>query len=725
MWDHFPETVSDIFSFNHNNCNYSIILYFCSIFFQFVMSFLINKYAFAKKELLKIFAAVIALAIVSVVYYFHIRQEALLLAGKRAESTLKNAEMMIHIRTGKIETIVNSMQPMAEYAIDDPDAMYDIARHTVESSSRIMGAGVAFKENYYPEKGRWFETYVGYQKGSDTLIVTQLGSAEHDYFQMEWYKNGMASEKGFWSEPYYDNAGGRTFMISYCLPIHDDNGETVGVLSADVTLDTLTSIIRGIKLYPHSFCTLVAGDGTTLVPPPAETPKGKCHVFTEEIDGKNMTLSITIPDSDMYKRLRQSSLFFAFLALTGILSVFFIAYHSLQNLWKLNEAQAKEQRIEDELAIARDIQQSLLPSKSLNGLTNRLDISGLQIPAKFVGGDLYDYYVRDRKLLFCIGDVSGKGVPAALLMAIAHSLFRTFSARDDRPDSIVQALNASISDNNPDIMFITMFLGVMDLSTGKISYCNAGHNPPILIKGGRADFLNTEPSLLLGVDTSAKYTTYEMTLAPGDTLLLYTDGLTEAENGQKELFGEARALDTAAAIGAMTTQEQLGQIRERVSQFVDQAEQSDDLTLLSIRYTPTEDTTLTLTNDIQELERLEPFLNDFFKRKNLDPTLLPSINLALEEALANVIMYAYPENAQGEVTLTAKVADNTIRMEISDMGIPFNPLQHQEANLDVSLEERQIGGLGIHLIKEIMDEVEYARENGRNVLRMRKTVSSQ
>ena len=683
------------------------------------MSALINKYAFAKKEILKILSAIAVLALVSVFYYFHIRKEALHVAGKRAEATLKNTEMMIHIRTGKIETVVNSIKPMVEYAIDDPDAMFDIARHTVESSSRIMGSGIAFKEGYYPEKGRWFEVYVGYQKGDDTLVARQIGGPNHDYLQMDWFQEGMAAEKGIWSDPYYDNAGGKTFLMTYSAPVRDKTGEVVGLIGADVAIDTLVSIIRSIKLYPNSFCTLVAGDGTTLVPPPSKTPKGRSHVFSEKIDGKNMTLTITIPDADMYKRLRRSSLFFALLAMTGILAVFFIAYRSVQNLWKLNEVRAKEQHIEDELAIARDIQQSLLPSGLPKNLANGLDISGLQIPAKFVGGDLYDYYVRDGKLLFCIGDVSGKGVPAALLMAISHSLFRTLSARDDRPDSIVQALNTAISENNPDIMFITMFLGVMDLSTGKISYCNAGHNPPILIKGGRAEFLNTEPSLLLGVETSAKYTAYEMALAPGDTLLLYTDGLTEAENEQKDLFGEARALDAAAAVGAMEAQEQLAQLHKVMQQFVDNAEQSDDLTLLAIRYTSAENT-LTLTNNIQELDQLEPFLNTFFERNNLDFSLLTNVNLALEEALANVIMYAYPEGTQGEVTLTAKVADNAICMEIKDEGTPFNPLQQQEANLDVSLEERQIGGLGIHLIKEIMDEVEYVYEDGRNELRMRK-----
>ena len=677
-----------------------------------------DKYQFAKKEILKIFIAIAALMIVSLIYYFHIRQEALFVAGKRAESTLKNTEMTILIRTGKIETIVNSIQPMVEYALDDPDAMYDIARHTVESSSRIMGSGIGFKEGYYPEKGRWYEVYVGYQKGGDTLVAEQIGGPNHDYLQMDWFQEGMASEKGMWSDPYYDNAGGKTFLMTYSVPVRDKTGEVVGLIGADVAIDTLVSIIRGIKLYPNSFCTLVAGDGTTLVPPPSKTPKGKCHVFSEEVDGKNMTLTITIPDSDMYKQLRQSSAFFALLALTGIFAVLFFAYRSVQNLWKLSEVRSKEQHIEDELAIARDIQQSLLPSGNLSDVCKCMDISGLQISAKFVGGDLYDYYVRYGKLLFCIGDVSGKGVPAALLMAISHSLFRTLSARDDRPDSIMQALNASISDNNPDIMFITMFLGVMDLSTGIIRYCNAGHNPPIVVKDGNAEYLSTEPSLLLGVESSAKYTAYEMKLSPGDTLLLYTDGLTEAENIHKELFGEARTLAMASGLGSMTAKEQLVQIREQVSQFVDHAEQSDDLTLLSIRFMPAEDTTLVLTNNIQELERLEPFLNDFFSRNSLDPTALSPVNLAIEEALANVIMYAYPEGTQGEVTLSAKVIDHDICMEISDEGVPFNPLQQQEADLAVSLEERQIGGLGIHLIKEIMNEVNYVYKDGKNVLTM-------
>ena len=677
-----------------------------------------NKYHFAKKELGKIAIPIVVLFIVSLSYYLYMRNDTLRMAETRSDLALDNAENMILSRFGKIQTVVNSMQPLVEYALDDPDAMFAIARHTVESSSRIMGSGIAFKEDYYPQKGHWYEIYVGHQAGCDTLVAKQVGSAEHDYFQMEWYRSGLAAEKGVWSNPYYDNVGGMSYMMSYAVPIHDENGEVVGVIGADITLDTLAGIVRSIKPYPHSFCTLTAGDGTVLVAAPA-SPKGRYKIFTEDIDGTDMIMTVIIPYSDMYGRLWQSTIFFVIMALTGILSVFFISYRSLQNLWKLNEVRIKEQHIEDELAIARDIQQSLLPTGASASSIPKVDVCGLQIPARFVGGDLYDYYVRGNKLFFCIGDVSGKGVPAALLMAISHSLFRTLSAHDESPESIMKSFNAAINDNNSDMMFITMFLGILDMETGTVRYCNAGHNPPIIIRNGQTEFLATKPSLLLGVEPDATYTSHTLDLAPGDSLFLYTDGLTEAENVRKELFGEERTLKVAAGFRKLTAEEQVKQMREAMQLFVDHAEQSDDLTLLVVRRTETDtNATLTLNNNINELDRLEPFLEDFFQQNGLAMESLSKIDLALEEALANVIMYAYPEGTEGDVTLSMRVENNAICMEISDGGVPFNPLQQQEADLDVPLEKRKIGGLGIHLIKEIMDSVAYEYREGKNLLKL-------
>ena len=678
----------------------------------------ISKQDFARKELIKIFIAIFVLLVCSVIYYFYIRKDALHSAEKRAELTLKNTERMILIRMGKIETTVNATRPMVEYALDDPDAMFDITRHIAESSSRIMGAGIAFKADYYPEKGHWYETYVGYHYGCDTFVSKQLGSAKHDYLQMDWFKKGLMSPSGFWSDPYFDNAGGKTFLVSYCLPIHDSTNEAVGVICTDITLDTLASIVKSVKLSPRSFCTLTSCEGKLLVgPPTTQKIRGRCHVFSEKIEGKNLILTLTVPDAEMYKRLRKSSLFFLLMALSGIFAVLFISFQSMQNLWKLNEVRLKEQHIEDELAIARNIQQSLLPSEQTVKSSKTINIKGLQIPAKYVGGDLFDYYVRDNKLLFCIGDVSGKGVPAALLMAISHSLFRTISSHNERPEIIMEALNNAISENNPDIMFITMFLGIMDLTTGTISYCNAGHNPPIVIKDGRAEYLDSEPSLLLGVELSAKYTANELTLAHGDTLFLYTDGLTEAENAERETFGEKRALETAAHFGTLTAEQQIEQMHQAVDQFVNNAEQSDDLTMLAIRYVHS-DNKLVMGNRIQELDKLEPFLSHFFEQESIDLSRLPQLNLALEEAVTNVIMYAYPEGETGTAELTVNVNNKQICSTLTDSGTPFNPLEQQEDNLDVSLEERKIGGLGIHLIKEIMSKVEYEYANGRNVLRM-------
>ncbi len=677
-----------------------------------------NKPAFAKRELLKIAVAIFVLLVCSVIYYFYIRKDALHAAERRADATLKNAERMILVRMGKIETTMNALRPMAEYALDDPDAMYEIAQHITEASTRIMGACLAFKANYFPEKGRWYEPYYGYHEGSDTLVSIQLGGPEHDYFQMDWYKEGLTSPEGFWSDPYYDNAGGKTTLITYTLPIHDSLDRPVGVMGADVSLDTLASIIKSIDLYPNSYCTLENIDGQVLVGPPANRKtKGKIHVFTEKIEDKDIVLKLTIYDSDMYKRLRKSSLFFLLMALSGIFAVLFISYQSLQNLSKLNEVRMREQHIEDELTIARNIQQSLLPSERIDKIDKILEIKGLQIPAKFVGGDLFDYYVRDNKLLFCIGDVSGKGVPAALLMAISHSLFRTLSAQDDRPEHIMTALNNAISDNNPDIMFITLFLGVMDLDTGTVSYCNAGHNPPIIVRSGRAEYLDTEPSLILGVELSAEYTAKELTLASGDALFLYTDGLTEAENAEKEVFGEGRALEAAATFGTQTAEQQIEQMHQAVHVFVNHAEQSDDLTMLSIRYVHA-DNTLVMENRIEELDKLEPFLSRFFEQESVDMSLLPQLDLALEEAATNVIMYAYPEGERGTAELTLDMVEGRIHATLCDSGLPFDPLQRPEVNLDVSLEERQIGGLGIHLIKEIMSEVSYEYKDGKNVLKM-------
>ena len=545
------------------------------------------KESFAKREIRKIIIAAVLMIAVSTSYYLYLRYRIRNDAELQAHRVLAQTGQAISSHMGRIETIADAMCPFAEHSLEDPEEMYNISCYMVESTLQVTSAGVAFVENYYPEKGRWFLAYAGYPWNSDTLVMRQLGSENHDYFTMEWFQRGLESENGVWSSPYSDQDGGCGEMMTYARALYDTTGRKVGVVAVDFTLDSLAAIVQSVQLYPHSYCTLVSESTGEIVVGPSAMDKvwGHCHTFTEPIEGKNLVLTLTITNSDMYKRLRRASLAFSLMVLGIFVTIFLIAYSSVKNVWRLGEERLKNQHIEDELAIARKIQMSLVPSKvEGNKLSSQLDICGFLQPARFVGGDLYDYYVHDNKLIFCIGDISGKGVPGAMLMSITHSLFRTLSAQCERPEHIMQALNRSISENNPDVMFITMFIGMLDMETGMVSYCNAGHNPPMLIRSGKAQYMDLAQNLILGVEINTKYSSQTLPLNPGDTLFLYTDGLTEAENTKKELFGEGKALDIANGFGDISAEEQIGMMHQAVQRFVGEAEQSDDITMLAIRF---------------------------------------------------------------------------------------------------------------------------------------------
>ena len=673
---------------------------------------------FVKKELLKMLLAVFIVVAISLVYYFFMRKEALSNAERRAQEALEATETVILSRLGKIETIVTTMQFMVGYSLNDPDEMDSISIKTVKSSNVILGAGVAFKEDFYPDKGKLYMTYASHDHDRDSLGVEHLRKEDEDYTKEEWYKKGIEKVNGTWIDPYYDDVEGMTKMISYVCAVNDTNQEPVAVIIADVSTRRIDSIVRSVHVFPNSFCTLVSKSGKTIVAPQYIT-KDRCHTFTEVIEDKNMILSVTIPDRDMYKELDRSSMIFALLGLFELLAIIFIAFGTARNLLQLHNMRIKDQRIESELSVAREMQQSLLPDALSPELSVNVDVRGLLVPARYVGGDLYDYFVHDGNLYFCVGDVSGKGVPSALVMVEARQLFRTLSVHSPYPDRIMHDINISASNNNNDMMFMTMFLGVMDLSTGKVRYCNAGHNPPMIICAGHATYLDTPPCLLLGIDAGAKYEAHELTLSDGDMLFLYTDGLTEAENMKKELLGDKRALASAEGFEG-NANELINRMRKMNGDFVGQAEQSDDLTMLAIRYKPTT-SKLIIKNDFNELAKVKPFVDSFIEKNGIDSSMEPQLSLALDEALTNVVMYAYPEGVTGEAEITLDFVSDKLIVTITDQGVPFNPLNH-ETNLDIPLEERHKGGMGIHIIKEAMDSVDYEYRDNSNIFKMIKKI---
>ena len=395
---------------------------------------------------------------------------------------------------------------------------------------------------------------------------------------------------------------------------------------------------------------------------------------------------------------------------------------------ELKTTTAEKASIESDLRIASGIQMGMLPEK----FPTREDRDDVQLyasltPAKEVGGDLFDFYFRDEKLFFCIGDVSGKGVPASLFMAVTRSTFRTVSAHESMPDRIVTIMNRTIADMNKNNMFVTLFVGVLDLPTGRLRYCNAGHDAPLLVGVGVGE-LSCDANIPVGVMPDWDYSLQEAQIFTGTTIFLFTDGLTEAMNAEYELFKMERVNETAKQILAQQQQEPrqfIAKMTEAVHQFVGDAEQSDDLTLMAIQYIKQQSDvkmqkSIVLSNDTQEVPRLNVFVEEVCQTVGFDQDVTKQVNTAVEEAVVNVMKYAYPPGKNGDVTIEAASNDVRLKFTIIDSGRPFDPTV--QANVDTTQSDAQynVGGMGIHIIRQNMDSINYERIDNLNVLTLRK-----
>lgn len=253
----------------------------------------------------------------------------------------------------------------------------------------------------------------------------------------------------------------------------------------------------------------------------------------------------------------------------------------------LKDTTAAKEKIESELRIAREIQMSMIPHifPPFPDLP-QIDLFAVLKSAKEVGGDLYDFFVLEgKKFCFAIGDVSGKGVPASLFMAVTRTLVRSISDNDSSPGAIVNKLNRSISENNDSSMFVTFFLGVLDLTTGELRYSNAGHNPPVIIRHNtQPEMLEKTKSIPVGLFEDFNYIESSIYLKPGDKLFLYTDGVTEAENSSNELYGEQKMISVIKSGIELSPKELIVAIEADISSHVAGFAQSDDITMMTIVY---------------------------------------------------------------------------------------------------------------------------------------------
>lgn len=687
---------------------------------------------------------------------------------QRARTEIKLRSMEIQNVILSVETAINNMQWVIDWSIYNPDSIYSTMELIIRNNPVITGCAMAFEPGYFPEQGHWYEPFVGRENGlSGKVVRRQIGSEEHDYFKATWYQEGLTTTGGRWSEPYIDNAGSKMMVSSYTMPIHDPSGRVVGVFCSDVSLEWLTDLFghqgsaftflasrtgrllacpdksmvmnTTIQEVAEQFndtmidivnSNMVSGDSGEAVV--HDNNGDKSYIYYSPVEGNTgWSMAIVFPHKDVYSGLYKVGNHLFIFMILGLLLMMFIMWRSIRGYMRLQAATADKERMGSELRIASGIQMGMLP-KTFPPYPKLEEVSmfGSLVPAKEVGGDLYDFHVNNDKLFFCIGDVSGKGVPAALVMAVTRSLFRSVSSHENDPSKIMTTMNNAMSEMNESSMFVTLFIGVLNLRNGQLNYSNAGHNPSVTIKD-KAEMLPVDANIPLGLIPNWTYTNQQSSLQPGDTIFLYTDGLTEAENASHQLFGEERMMEILSKT-THNPHDIINTMTDAIHKFVGDAEQSDDLTMLAIEPNqflgdeklPDNCEDITLPNDVKAVPQLASFIEEVAEKHGADLSTVMNINLALEEAVVNVMNYAYPKGTSGEINVNASFNEGTLVFTLSDAGTPFDPTQSKEPDLSLEAEDRPIGGLGIHLIRQLMDSIEYRRENGRNILTLKKKLKT-
>ena len=390
-----------------------------------------------------------------------------------------------------------------------------------------------------------------------------------------------------------------------------------------------------------------------------------------------------------------------------------------KSIEEASHERAEKQRISTELNVAASIQASMLPNV-FPPFPERgeFDIYALMIPAREVGGDFYDFFFVDKdNLALVIADVSGKGIPAALFMVIAKTLINDNSSGNS-PASVFENVNKKLCENNEMGLFVTAFIGFYNIPTGRFVYVNAGHNPPLLLKDGKScEFINTTPCVILAFMEDVKYREEELYLKPGDMLFLYTDGVTEAMSHDKELFGEQRLVDALNENKECLPHDLLHAIKHKVDNFACGNEQADDITMLALKIGEIPGNSvkkMKIQAVVKNLSDILNFVNRELEKKNCSPEIQDMIDVAVEEIFVNIAHYAY-EPDTGDVIMSVSVADKAVII-FEDTGKPYNPIECADPDLDKEISDREIGGLGIYLVKKLVDSIEYSRVDNKNIL---------
>lgn len=411
-----------------------------------------------------------------------------------------------------------------------------------------------------------------------------------------------------------------------------------------------------------------------------------------------------------------------------IITLFFMVSNLLnKRTYKLLDDEIRvhdeQEKAKTELEVAKGIQLNTLPEAFAS--KDGVEIIGELRAAKEVGGDFYDYVDIDNDhVAIIIGDVSGKGVPAAMFMMKTITSFRDFATKGKSPSEILKAVNASIYKGNTDSMFVTCFLAILDKKTGRLTYSNAGHNPPIIGSNKNYKFLDTKPALILGCFETSNVVDNEISLKPGETITLYTDGITEARNNNDAFFGAERLINVFNKKNYDCTIELHHQIKDEIAEFVDGAPQSDDITILTLRYEGDhldyEEKFFKATKE--ETAMMLAFINDFSMKHSFPEDFKNQLMVVGDELISNIVSHGY-DNKGGSIFMRLLFNEDKKEfvLTIVDRAKQFNQLSVEDSPIQGDAKKQKIGGLGILIVKSIMSDCSYQRINHKNVLVLKKS----
>ena len=579
--------------------------------------------------------------------------------------------------------------------MDNPDDLMEETRSVIKHYPQFYSCYVAFSENRFPKEGKWY-CPCSYRVG-DTIYTIDFGDAKHDYFAREWYHGAVNNEAGFWSQPYRDEDY-KEMIFTYSYPITDVQGNVTCVIASDFSVKWLQARLNADKPFDEAVFVLHSTNGEPIAASDEGlqiTDNGEWLISSTTLKPIDLDLMIAVPRSFVWAGISwgiwiQFTVFLLGIILVGVL---------IRRLWLAREESVKLNLIERDMQIANQIQMGILPKDAYND--EHVALKGTLIPMREVGGDLYDYHKEGDCLWFIIGDVSGKGVPAAMFMSATVNLFRAAGRRLNSPKAIMEEMNVVLSDNNPSFTFVTAFIGRLDCQTGKMTYCNAGHCEPI-IKG--KGFVVCEPNIPLGYNGNFEFKEQETSLAPGDTLVLYTDGVTEARDAQHRMLGKAWWMEIV---------EHREDLPEAVKNYIGKADPTDDITLMTIRHQrAVQPLTLRVPTREDQWPVLRHTIHEYGTCLGIEPKALKKLEVAAEEAVVNILHYS--QAGFIEMALSVHPSPSSLHLVLTDDGLPFDPTAYETKAEAVA--ERQVGGLGISLIRQIADEVHYERIQNTNNL---------